>query len=111
MLSRIVWMVGQAATVGFLLWLYATGPQENAPPLGMFFAMSVVMVAFGTAVIVNLYDWIVRKIRGLPASDRQASKRRPARKFFELPLATKRQGDLLRPPVSPLLPVARRPRP
>ena len=66
-MNRALWMIGQALAVGGLTWFFLTvplSPGETERPNPIFlFVMSIIIVAFATAVIVNLWDWALRPFR------------------------------------------------
>ena len=59
-------MIGQAFAIGGLMWAFASVPlapgQERMHPLGIVLG-PIVIVAFGTAVLVNLWDLALRPFR------------------------------------------------
>lgn len=58
-MSKLLWMIGQATAIGGLTWnaVVASGNHEK---LGAFLLLNTIIVAFLTAVIVNLWDWLRR---------------------------------------------------
>lgn len=61
--SRVLWCVVQAAAVGGMFWAQIDEPEvQRAPGLMLFF--DICIVAFATAVLVNLWDWL--RFRVLP---------------------------------------------
>lgn len=70
-MNRATWMICQAVAIGGLTWMFATpiGYEGEKPihPAGAFL-LSVVIVAFGTAAVVNLWDWAARPFRARRAS-------------------------------------------
>lgn len=68
-MSRILWMIGQALAIGGLTWGMVSEVRPNEPPMNAIgaLAISVIVVAFATAVAVNVFDWARRKITGSPA--------------------------------------------
>jgi hypothetical protein len=62
-MSKLLWMALQAAAIGGLTWMFATplGYEGEKPisPGGSLF-LSVILVAFATAVAVNAWDWLQR---------------------------------------------------
>lgn len=59
-MSRLLWMIGQAAAVIGLTWIELAAPGARPGQLGLLVLINVVVVAFLTAVIVNLSDWLRR---------------------------------------------------
>lgn len=61
MAKQIVWMVAQAAAVIGLTWIWHAAKPDS--PLGAILLINIVVVAFTTAVAVNLSDWLRRVFR------------------------------------------------
>ena len=87
--SQPLWFGAQAAAIATLTWAMTGRGEPVPPPLTpaiafVGFAMAVIAVAFGTAVITNLWDWSHRQLQrlrgpGLPAmrpDDRKAIEQR-----------------------------------
>lgn len=58
-MSKLLWMIGQAAAIAGLTW-NAVAASGNPEKLGIFLLLNTIIVAFLTAVIVNLWDWLRR---------------------------------------------------
>lgn len=58
-MSKVLWMVGQATAIGLLTW---NGIAAGAPPeqAGALLIGNTIVVAFLTAVLVNLWGWLRR---------------------------------------------------
>ena len=70
-MSSIAWKLAQIACVVGLTWVMAGMEEPNPkPPAGapgmwaVAFVMAVIFTAFLTAVIVNVWDWLARLLRG-----------------------------------------------
>ena len=59
-MTRVLWMAAQAAAIGGLTWMFTTAPRPDPIDPGGAIFLSVILVAFGTAVIVNVFDWVRR---------------------------------------------------
>lgn len=70
-LFRPLWMIAQASAIGGLMWMSFFGDdiarQTPRGPVEILVALAIwtLLVAFATAVIVNLWDWAARKAKGL----------------------------------------------
>ena len=63
-MNRIAWMIGQALAIGGLTWGMTHAPHPPGPMDALSaLVISIVLVAFGTAVITNLWDWATRPFR------------------------------------------------
>lgn len=59
-MSKLLWMALQAAAIGGLTWVQSLGPTFEPGRLGLMILVNTILVAFLTAVIVNLWDWLLR---------------------------------------------------
>lgn len=72
-MSRAVWMLSQSAAI---IWLtVAMHNDDPKQPLGMIFFINVCLVAFLTAVLVNLWDWLARVAARIAGRVRQKDDR------------------------------------
>lgn len=66
-----MWKIGQTLAIGGLTYFFceAVRETEGLEPGGVvvFFLMSMCIVAFTTACIVNMWDWLTRPIRRVMA--------------------------------------------
>ncbi len=56
--KQVAWMVIQALAIGGLTWAAAADMPDT--PFGHIVFLSVIIVAFLGAVIINLWDWLLR---------------------------------------------------
>lgn len=104
-LTRTLWMLAQAAAIGGLTWIGLGRAEPVPPPVTpastlAAIAISVILVAFLTALITNLWDWAHRKLQGLRRpglttvrpEDHEAVQQRDGRS------AWLRRGELGKPP-------------
>lgn len=64
MMSRLLWMIAQASLI---IWLTIEMHEDNPDNhLGGHLLVSVIFVAFLTAIIINSYDWCTRVFRACP---------------------------------------------
>lgn len=65
-MNRIAWMIGQALAIGGLTYMFVTPigyeGEKPIPPIGAL-VISTIIVAFGTALLVNTADWFKRTLR------------------------------------------------
>lgn len=78
-MSKLLWMAGQALAIAGLTFMFASAPRPDPiDPLGALL-LSVVIVAFGTAAAVNLWDWLFRRRRAHNVGEPQSRGGRPGR--------------------------------
>lgn len=57
---KLLWMTGQATAVVGLVWIQLISPGVRPEQIGGLFFFDVIIVAFLTAVLANLLDWLRR---------------------------------------------------
>ena len=63
---KVLWYVAQAAFIGWLTYGVATTPPAKSPgEIVILLLIAVCLCAFLTACLTRLWDWSVRRLRGL----------------------------------------------
>lgn len=57
---KLLWMTGQAAATAGLVWIQLISPGARPEQIGGLLFFDVIIVAFLTAVLANLLDWLRR---------------------------------------------------
>lgn len=71
---RWLWYIAQALFIGWFAFAYwQKHPQSSPTELLIMFLMWVALCAFLTACITQLWDWTIRRLRGLRRHDRETS--------------------------------------
>lgn len=87
-MSKLLWMIGQAAAICGLTYCQARDPLIGSEQVAGLLLVNIVVVAFATALAVNLWDWLFRRGRphdvGEPQG-RSRGTRRVGRQTCELP--------------------------
>lgn len=63
---KFIWYAAQTLFIGWFTYAYwQRHPNSSPAELALMFGMWVVLCAFLTACLTRLWDWVVRRLRGL----------------------------------------------
>lgn len=75
-MSKVLWMIGQAAVIGVLTVGMFEGTGRTGP-IGTLFMVNVILVAFFTAAFTKLFDWFRRPRAVARTGQERQTKRDP----------------------------------
>jgi hypothetical protein len=72
---KYLWYIAQTLFIGWFTFTYwERHPNSSSTELLLMFGMWVVLCAFLTACLTRLWDWVIRRLRGLKGHSTDASR-------------------------------------